>query len=135
MNLKKLAFLYLVFISTLSDGMSQSKSATSYFHSFDNTEIAYSDEGAGEAVILIHGFIVNASSWNRSALKEALLTQGYRVIAPDLRGNGNSDKPSQKEAYQDNAEIKDLIGLANHLKLKTYIAIGYSRGSILLAKL
>lgn len=106
-----------------------------FFHSFDNTRIAFTDEGKGEVVLLIHGFIVNGSSWSKTVLKKKLLEQGYRVIAPDLRGNGSSDKPQNKEAYQNNAEVQDLLALADHLDLKQYMAIGYSRGSIVLAKL
>jgi pimeloyl-ACP methyl ester carboxylesterase len=106
------------------------------FISFDKTKIAYTDEGNGEVVVLIHGFIVDGSSnWGESELKKQLLNQGYRVIVPDLRGNGSSDKPRDEDAYKDGAEIKDLIGLINHLGIKNYIAVGYSRGSIVLANL
>ena len=105
------------------------------FNSFDDIKISYSDEGKGEPIILIHGFISNGSSWNKSVLKQKLLQSGYRVIIPDLRGNGKSDRPQNPEAYKNDAEIKDLIALVNHLKLKNYSAIGYSRGSIVLAKL
>jgi len=107
----------------------------SFFNSFDNTKIAYTDEGKGKIVLLIHGFISNGSSWNRSALKKRLLEAGYRVIVPDLRGNGASDRPQETTAYANDAEIKDLIALADHLKLKKYRVVGYSRGSIVLAKL
>lgn len=109
--------------------------SASQFYSFDKTKIAYTDEGSGEAVMLLHGFITDGSSWNQTVLKKSLLDNGYRVIVPDLRGNGNSDKPTDQEAYKNNAEIKDLMALADHLNLKAYIAIGYSRGSIVLAKL
>jgi pimeloyl-ACP methyl ester carboxylesterase len=105
------------------------------FESFDNTRISYTDEGKGEAVILIHGFIVNSSHWQNTALKKLLLDKGYRVIIPDLRGNGHSDRPQNEDAYKNNAEVKDLIALADHLNLSSYVAIGYSRGSIVLAKL
>lgn len=108
---------------------------TQYFTSFDKTQIAYTDEGTGAPVILIHGFISSGSSWNNTVLKQALVDQGYRVIIPDLRGNGKSDKPQKAKAYAKNAEIKDLKALADHLKLNSYTAIGYSRGSIVLAKL
>ncbi len=64
-----------------------------------------------------------------------LLDKGYRVVIQDLRGNGHSDKPQHKEAYQDNAEIQDLISKADHLELKNCMAIGYSKGSIVLVKL
>ena len=103
--------------------------------SFDHTKIAYTDEGEGAPIILIHGFISSGNSWNKSALKKDLLAKGFRVIVPDLRGNGGSDKPTVSSAYANDAEIKDLQALADHLKLDQYIAIGYSRGSIILAKL
>ncbi len=106
-----------------------------YFKSFDGVKIAYTDEGKGSPVILIHGFISNGSSWDNEVFKNDLLQSGYRVIIPDLRGNGNSDKPKIPESYANDAEIKDLSLLADHLKLYSYAAIGYSRGSIVLAKL
>lgn len=128
--------LYTVFLVGLMQ-CHTSKVANSVpcFLSFDKTKIAFTDEGRGVPIILIHGFISNGSSWKNTVLKEQLLAAGYRVIVPDLRGNGLSDRPQQAEAYKDNAEIKDLIALADHLRLKKYIAIGYSRGSIVLAKL
>ncbi len=106
------------------------------FISFDGTKIAYADEGIGELVLLIHGFIVDGNSnWSESELKKQLLNQGYRVIIPDLRGNGSSDKPQNEDAYKNDAEIKDLIALIDHLGVENYMAVGYSRGSIVLANL
>lgn len=105
------------------------------FITFDGLEIAYKDSGEGPPVILLHGFINSAKSWDKSVLKEQLLTAGYRVIVPDLRGNGNSAKPQNPAAYADDAEVKDIIALADHLRLDQYTAIGYSRGSIVLANL
>lgn len=105
------------------------------FASFDKVNIAYTDEGEGEPVILLHGFISSGNSWNRSDLKKDLLEKGFRVIVPDLRGNGKSDQPNNSNAYANDAEIKDLKKLADHLNLEKYIAVGYSRGSIVLAKL
>lgn len=105
------------------------------FASFDGTQIAYTDQGKGDAIILIHGFINDGNSWRNTILYKDLIDKGYRVIVPDLRGNGKSGKPQNPEAYQNNAEIQDLKLLADHLNLNSFIAIGYSRGSIILAKL
>lgn len=105
------------------------------FTTFDGLNIAFKDSGEGHPVVLLHGFINNATSWDKSALKEQLLTAGYRVLIPDLRGNGNSDKPQNPEAYSGDAEVEDIVALADHLNLKQYTAIGYSRGAIVLAKL
>lgn len=106
-----------------------------YFTSFDGNKLAFTDEGKGRPVLLIHGFINTRKSWGNTELKKDLLELGYRVIVPDLRGNGDSDKPQNDSAYYDNAEVKDLIVLMSHLKIKKYQAVGYSRGSIILAKL
>jgi len=106
-----------------------------YFNSFDDTKIAYTVEGTGEPVLLIHGFIQNRTSWDKTVLKKELVSKGYQVIVPDLRGNGDSDKPQTEMAYRNDIEVKDLLLLMNKLGYKQYTAIGYSRGSILLAKL
>ncbi len=135
MNFIKIILLSILGICFTGCKTINTTSSESFFYSFDKTKIAFTVEGKGETVLLLHGFISNGSSWNKTALKKSLLDKGYRVIIPDLRGNGKSDIPKNKERYKNNAEVKDLIALANHLKLKKYIAIGYSRGSIVLAKL
>lgn len=104
------------------------------FSSFDGTTIAYVDEGEGTPVILIHGFINDASSWNDTVIKQQLLAQGYRVLIPDLRGNGFSEKPTEEKGFKNDAEVKDLKALLDHLNIDSIIAIGYSRGAIVLAK-
>ena len=106
-----------------------------YFTSFDGVDITYSDEGFGKPVLLIHGFINSRASWDNTQLKSDLLKKGYRVIVPDLRGNGDSGKPQEDTAYADDAEVKDLKLLMSHLNSKEFFAVGYSRGSIVLAKL
>lgn len=105
------------------------------FVSHDGINIAFTSEGSGYPVLLLHGFINSGSSWNKSALKNQLLQEGYRVIVPDLRGNGKSDRPENAEAYKNNNEVKDLLALADHLNLQQYGVVGYSRGAIVLAKL
>lgn len=106
-----------------------------YFASFDSTRIYYETRGEGQPVLLIHGFIVNSNSWTQTPLIQALVENGFRVITMDLRGNGKSDKPKNETAYANDAEAKDLMGLAGALALTSYDAIGYSRGSIITARL
>ena len=122
-------FLILLFLSLFSAAQ------TKYFTSFDDTKIAYTDEGTGKPILLLHGFIMTRKSWDKTVLKQALLDKGYRVIAPDLRGNGDSDKPHDDEAYSKNAEVMDLLFLMSELRISKFNAVGYSRGSIILAKL
>jgi len=106
-----------------------------YLFSFDGTKIYYEVRGEGKPVLLIHGFIVNSNSWKRSALYGELLNAGYKVVILDMRGNGKSDKPHDSTAYDNDAEAKDIMLLMNKLKIKNYAAVGYSRGSIITARL
>ncbi|TAF29494.1 MAG: alpha/beta fold hydrolase [Runella slithyformis] len=106
----------------------------SYFKSFDGTKIYYEQMGAGKPIVLLHGFIVNATMWKRS-VREQLAAAGYRVIVPDLRGNGYSDKPHDPKMYANNAEIKDIQQLMKHLNIKQFDLMGYSRGAIVAAKI
>jgi pimeloyl-ACP methyl ester carboxylesterase len=85
--------------------------------------------------VLVHGFIVNAQSWKRGALYYDLLAAGYQVILVDLRGNGQSDKPHDCNAFANDAEAKDIMGIITALDIHKYTAVGYSRGSIITARL
>ncbi|WP_339140236.1 alpha/beta fold hydrolase [Croceitalea sp. MTPC5] len=129
----KLAKRILMLGWLLSTGFSAAQ--TRYFESFDNVKIAYDIEGVGAPIILLHGFINSRKSWDQTPLKKDLLTEGYQVITIDLRGNGDSDKPQNDKAYQNDAEVKDIIALLEELAIENCSAVGYSRGSIVLAKL
>jgi pimeloyl-ACP methyl ester carboxylesterase len=106
-----------------------------YLSSFDGTKIYYEVRGKGKPVLLLHGFIVNGNSWKRAALYADLLNAGYKVIVPDMRGNGKSDKPHDSTAYDNDAEAKDMMQLMALLKVNKYSVVGYSRGSIITARL
>ena len=54
----------------------------------DDMQMAYTDEGAGRAVVLIHGYPFNRSLWTEQI---AALSRSYRVVVPDLRGFGETD--------------------------------------------
>lgn len=128
---KLLAFSILVFIAKTLFAQADS----GYFSSFDKTKIYYHVQGNGFPVLLVHGFIVNSNSWKHAALYDSLIADGYKVILVDLRGNGKSDKPHKDSAYANDAEAKDIIDLMQYLKIKNYDAVGYSRGSIITARL
>lgn len=105
-----------------------------FFTSFDGTNISYLDAGQGQPVVLLHGFLNQAESWATTPLNGQLRAQGYRVVIPDLRGNGASGKPQTDAGYANEAEVKDLQRLLDHLEVDTVLVVGYSRGSVLLAK-
>lgn len=106
-----------------------------YFTSFDKVRIWYEVKGQGKPVLLIHGFTGRGSDWKTKPVYDSLVAHGFKVVIADLRGNGLSDKPHQPEAYANDAEAKDLMGLLKYLGIKNYQAVGYSRGSIILARL
>jgi len=135
MNFKNICIIITLSILFLQCKAQIKSKSVLHFNSFDDTKISYTDEGNGKPVLLIHGFLMSGHNWNKTSLKKLLLDKGYRVIVPDLRGNGNSDKPHSQDAYANDAEIKDLIQLIDHLKIENCMAVGYSRGSIILAKL
>ncbi|HEV2364233.1 MAG TPA: alpha/beta fold hydrolase [Caulobacteraceae bacterium] len=101
-------------------------------------QLAYDDirPAAGEAgtAILVHGFAANrAETWRRLSWYAAFERKGWRVIALDLRGHGESDKPHEPAAY-DRAEMAaDIIRLADHLGLGRLALVGYSMGAHLAA--
>ncbi len=138
--MKKLFYILILFLplfiaSRISAQQSESNSdSLLYFNSFDGTRIHYEVKGNGDAVILVHGFIADGESWKKSSLYQDLIAKGYQVVTLDMRGNGKSDKPHNEEAYQHDAEAKDIIALASVLKLKIYKAVGYSRGAIITAR-
>lgn len=139
---KKLFFIkpvlvFFIVFSSQTQLFAQTKMPvdSGYFTSFDGTKIYYETHGEGYPILLVHGFIVNSNSWKHAAIYDSLLTAGYKVITPDLRGNGKSDKPHTDAAYNNDAEAKDLMLLMQLLHIDHYDVIGYSRGSIITARL
>jgi pimeloyl-ACP methyl ester carboxylesterase len=85
--------------------------------------IAYRDEGTGEALLLIHGMAGSSATW-RAVIPE--LAKRYRVIAPDLLGHGESDKP--RGDYSLGAFAAWLRDLLDELGIRRATVIGQSLG-------
>lgn len=106
------------------------------FTSFDGLDVAYTDEGAGEPVLLLHGFAANASiNWRAPGVIDALVASGRRVIASDARGHGESSKPHDAAAYEDDAMAKDAVALLDHLGFDAVDVAGYSMGALVTLRL
>ena len=71
---------------------------------------AITDEGNGDPVLLLHGFPDSARLWRHQI--PALLEAGFRVIAPDQRGFGESDRPQAAADYALPHVMGDAIALA-----------------------
>ncbi|MCW2866828.1 MAG: alpha/beta hydrolase fold protein [Marmoricola sp.] len=87
-------------------------------------ELAFTDQGAGQPVVLIHGWPLSARSWE--AQVPALIGAGYRVITYDRRGFGASSQPW--EGYDYDTFAADLAALLDHLDLNDAVLIGFSMG-------
>jgi non-heme chloroperoxidase len=88
-------------------------------------EIHYEDHGAGDPVVLIHGYPLNGNSWERQ--ERELLASGHRVISYDRRGFGRSSQPTV--GYDYDTFAADLKTLIEHLDLADVVLIGFSMGT------
>jgi pimeloyl-ACP methyl ester carboxylesterase len=87
------------------------------------------DEGQGPPVLLLHGFPDSSHLWRRQI--PVLTRAGYRVIAPDLRGFGESDRPGSVEDYALPVVIGDLIGILDTLDVEQATVVGHDWGAVL----
>lgn len=78
----------------------------------DGGEINYVDFGSGPAVVFLHGFPDGWRLWRHQM--ETLADAGYRVIAMDQRGFGDSHKPAETSAYEMQLLVGDVLGLMDH---------------------
>ncbi len=96
----------------------------------DGVEIAYQQWGKGLPVLLIHGFASNINvNWRDTGWVAALTDAGYRVIAIDNRGHGESEKLYDKARYLAPLMAEDARRLLDHLKIEQAAVMGYSMGA------
>jgi 3-oxoadipate enol-lactonase len=89
----------------------------------DDIQMAYTDAGMGTPLVLLHGYPFNRSLWNEQV---AALSNSYRVIAPDLRGFGETEA-SQGTATMDRM-ARDVAHLLDHLEITRAAVGGLSMG-------
>jgi pimeloyl-ACP methyl ester carboxylesterase len=96
----------------------------------DGVEIAFLDEGAGEPIVLVHGFASTAQvNWVYPGWVTTLTAAGRRVIALDNRGHGASAKLYDPAAYHSALMAEDVRALLDHLGLARADVMGYSMGA------
>jgi non-heme chloroperoxidase len=88
-------------------------------------EIYYEDHGAGQPVVLIHGYPLSGRGWDKQV--PALLAAGFRVITYDRRGFGKSSQPAI--GYDYDTFAADLNRLLEHLDLRDAVLVGHSMGT------
>lgn len=93
-------------------------------------DVAGSPDGAN--VVLIHGFASNrAVNWKSTGWLDVLARAGFRIIAMDVRGHGESQKFYRPKDYDEGALAHDVIDLMDHLGIGRASLIGYSMGSFI----
>ena len=93
-------------------------------------DLYYEDQGSGQPVLLIHGYPLDGSSWERQTRE--LLDLGYRVITYDRRGFGRSSKVAI--GYDYDTFAADLNAVLEALDLDDVILVGFSMGTGELAR-
>jgi pimeloyl-ACP methyl ester carboxylesterase len=111
------------------------------FRSWDGLEIAYREWSGGEPgdeepeappVVLQHGFAANANAnWVLTGVVGALTDAGRRVIAPDARGHGDSEKPHDPARYGELRMARDLGALLDLIEAPHVDLVGYSMGAVI----
>lgn len=106
----------------------------------DGVEIQFDDVGAGDPIVLIHGWGSSAQhNFGDTGISGdvgliSMLARRFRVIAMDCRGHGRSAKPHRQELhgkyiYGRPQMAADVVGLLDHLELARASVVGYSMGS------
>lgn len=96
----------------------------------DGVDIAYLEEGAGDPILLIHGFASNKTvNWVDTGWVRHLTRLGRRVVAIDNRGHGESAKLYRPEDYGAPQMAEDARRLLDHLGILRADVMGYSMGS------
>ena len=85
------------------------------------------EQGEGPLVILCHGFPECWYSWRHQL--PALAKAGFRAVAPDLRGYGQSDRPEEVEKYTILDDIGDIVGLVDALGAQQAVIAGHDVGA------
>jgi pimeloyl-ACP methyl ester carboxylesterase len=121
-----------------------------HFETWDGLQIAYQEWGDQAAehesatpasplaeqaalppVLLHHGFVANAdANWVATGVVAALTSAGRKVIAPDARGHGRSEKPHDPARYGEDRMARDLGVLLDTIDVPLLDLVGYSMGAI-----
>lgn len=85
------------------------------------------EQGAGPAVLFCHGFPDTADTW-RSQM-QAIAAAGYRAVALDMRGFGQSFAPRDPALYTSMHTVGDLVGVLDALEIDTAVVVGHDWGA------
>jgi len=99
-------------------------------------KLAFEVVGTGAPIVLVHGFGSNRRiNWRAPGWYDTLIGAGRQVIAFDLRGHGESDKPHDPAAYDEGELAADVVRLIDHLGHDKADVMGYSMGGFITTRL
>jgi pimeloyl-ACP methyl ester carboxylesterase len=93
----------------------------------DGISLAVRDEGDGTPVVLLHGFPDTSHVWRNQI--PTLVRAGFRVVAPDLRGAGESDRPQDVTAYRITTLAGDVVAILDALGIERARLVGHDWGA------
>ncbi len=93
----------------------------------DGIRIAYERVGSGLPLVLLHGGGNNRHMWREAGYIERL-QNNFTVIAPDLRGHGESDSPTEPSDYTTDKMIQDVLAVVDTCGVERFIIWGFSFG-------
>ena len=93
----------------------------------DGVRIAYDVHGAGAPIILLHGGLQSRQDWHAAGYVERL-KHDFKVIAVDIRGNGESDKPTESTDYAVDKHCRDILAVADACGIERFAIWGFSLG-------
>lgn len=96
------------------------------FTASDGESVAYSDEGEGRPLVLLHGLMADSAFFER----QRSLAEGHRVVAVDLRGHGQSPAGAEPPTIRRLAD--DVAELVEALELDAIVGVGWSLGAAVL---
>jgi pimeloyl-ACP methyl ester carboxylesterase len=98
----------------------------------DGVRIAYEIVGQGQPVVLVHGFAASRiQNWKEPGWYQTLTEAGYRVVAMDMRGHGDSDKPRDPAAYDHTIMAEDIAAVIEAAAAAPTFLMGYSMGGFI----
>src|SRR5215468_4407693 len=102
---------------------------TEFALSTDGLRLAYETSGEGDPLLLIHGFASSRmQNWRATNWYKTLNEVGYRVVAFDCRGHGESDKPHDPSFYGYDKMAGDALAVLNAAGVARAHILGYSMG-------
>lgn len=125
--------------AALTIGSKAAKTRAMLSFSSSGVRIAYVDhpcDGANTPIVLVHGFAsTHTVNWSNTNWVRTLGHAGFRVIALDNRGHGQSEKLYDPAAYASDEMARDVLNLLDHLEIERADVMGYSMGARITAHL